>query len=180
MLSEGVVPSNIQEGYLARLLFRRAYRLMRGLNMNPEKLYDIIDLQVAQWGKDFTQIKEMRDEIIEMLQVEQEKFEDTLKRGEGIVKRIAADLKDKSNQQISNETLLELYDSHGCPLKLLSKPLKQKVLKQKSPKTSTRWLLIATWLPTKPLKKTQQLNMLWKLRFRVFHPRSLGSMLSLT
>jgi alanyl-tRNA synthetase len=26
MLSEGVVPSNIQEGYLARLLFRRVYR----------------------------------------------------------------------------------------------------------------------------------------------------------
>ena len=53
MLSEGVVPSNIQEGYLARLLFRRVYRLMRTLNMEPAKLYDIVDMQVDYWSKDF-------------------------------------------------------------------------------------------------------------------------------
>ena len=57
---EGVVPSNIQEGYLARLLFRRVYRLMRTLNMEPAKLYDIVDMQVDLWAKDFPQIKEMQ------------------------------------------------------------------------------------------------------------------------
>src|SRR4030067_1928538 len=51
MLSEGVVPSNIQEGYLARLLFRRVYRLMRTLNMKPDQLYDIVDMQVDYWSK---------------------------------------------------------------------------------------------------------------------------------
>src|SRR5512139_3943499 len=91
MLSEGVVPSNIQEGYLARMLFRRVYRLMRERNMNIDSLYDIVDMQVNYWGKDFPHIKTMRNEILEMLKVEQEKFEDTLKRGEGMVKRIAAD-----------------------------------------------------------------------------------------
>lgn len=115
MLSEGVVPSNIQEGYLARLLFRRVYRLIRSLNMNPDGLYDIIDLQVNYWSKDFPQIKEMRNEIVEMLKVEEEKFEDTLKRGEGMVKRIAADLKAKGTGKIPELTLTELYDSHGLP-----------------------------------------------------------------
>ena len=115
MLSEGVVPSNIQEGYLARLLFRRAYRLMRGLNMNPESLYEIVDMQVAHWGRDFPHIKQMRDEIVEMLRVEQEKFEETLKRGEGMVKRLAAELRAKNICRISNDALSELYDSHGLP-----------------------------------------------------------------
>jgi alanyl-tRNA synthetase len=46
ILSEGVVPSNIHEGYLARLLFRRVYRLMRALNMNPDQLYDIVEMQI--------------------------------------------------------------------------------------------------------------------------------------
>lgn len=32
ILSEGVVPSNIQEGYLARLIFRRIYRMLRVLD----------------------------------------------------------------------------------------------------------------------------------------------------
>ncbi|MDR0797190.1 MAG: alanine--tRNA ligase [Nitrososphaerota archaeon] len=115
MLSEGIVPSNIQEGYLARLLFRRAYRLMLTLNMEPDNFYDIIDLQAVHWSKDFPQIKAMQTEIIEMLKNEVEKFQDTLKRGEGMVKRIADDLKTKSTGKISEETLTELYDSHGLP-----------------------------------------------------------------
>jgi alanyl-tRNA synthetase len=115
ILSEGVVPSNIQEGYLARLLFRRVYRLMRSLNMEPERLYDIVDMQVALWSKDYPQIKIMRNEIVEMLKMEQEKFEDTLKRGEGMVKRIADDLKAKGVSAVPEATLSELYDSHGLP-----------------------------------------------------------------
>ena len=115
ILSEGVVPSNIQEGYLARLLFRRVYRLLRSLHIEPEKLYDIVDMQVALWSKDYPQIKTMRDEIIEMLKVEQEKFEDTLKRGEGMIKRLAIDLKTKKGAQIPESVLSELYDSHGLP-----------------------------------------------------------------
>ncbi len=90
-------------------------RLALGLNMDIDCLFDVVDLQVALWGKDFPQIKTMHSEIIEMLKMEKEKFEDTLKRGEGMVKRIAADLKAKNSSQISNETLSELYDSHGLP-----------------------------------------------------------------
>jgi alanyl-tRNA synthetase len=115
MLSEGVVPSNIQEGYLARLLFRRVYRLLRTLSMNPAKLYDIVDMQVDYWGKDFPHIKEMQNEIVEMLKVEEEKFKDTLVRGESMVKRIAAELKAKGTAKIPESTLSELYDSHGLP-----------------------------------------------------------------
>jgi alanyl-tRNA synthetase len=115
MLSEGVVPSNIQEGYLARLLFRRVYRLMRSLNMEPAKLYDIIDLQADYWGRDFPQIVKMKNEVIEMLKVEEEKFVETLKRGEGMVKRIAVDLKAKGTGKLPMDTLTELYDSHGLP-----------------------------------------------------------------
>ncbi|MCW4031071.1 MAG: alanine--tRNA ligase [Candidatus Bathyarchaeota archaeon] len=115
MLSEGIVPSNIHEGYLARLLFRRVYRLLRSLNMEIDRLYDIIDLQVDYWSKDYSHIKTMRDEIIEMLKVEEKKFEDTLKRGKGMVKRIAADLKAKRINLFPDSTLSELYDSQGLP-----------------------------------------------------------------
>jgi alanyl-tRNA synthetase len=115
ILSEGVVPSNIQEGYLARLLFRRVYRLMRSLNMEPAKLYDIVDMQADYLGRDFPRLKEMRNEIIEMLKVEEEKFVETLKRGETMVKRITAGLKTKGTCKMPMDTLTELYDSHGLP-----------------------------------------------------------------
>ena len=115
ILSEGVVPSNIHEGYLARLLFRRVYRLMRSLNISPDQLYNIADLQIDYWSRDFPHIKAMQKEILEMLKVEEEKFEDTIKRGEGMVKRIADELKAKRLSTLPENMLPELYDSHGLP-----------------------------------------------------------------
>jgi alanyl-tRNA synthetase len=115
ILSEGIVPSNIHEGYLARLLFRKVYRLLRSLNMDVERLYHVVDMQVDYWSKDYPHIKTMRNEITEMLKVEEEKFKETLKRGEGMVKRIAAELKAKRVSRLPEATLSELYDSHGLP-----------------------------------------------------------------
>ncbi len=129
MLSEGVVPSNIQEGYLARLLFRRVYRLMRNLNMDPAKLYDIIDMQVDYWSKDFPQFKTMQKEIIEMLKVEEEKFEDTLLRGEGMIKRITNELKLSGKKELPETTLSELYDSHGLPPEIVKQAAEKEGVK---------------------------------------------------
>jgi len=114
MLAEGVVPSNVREGYLTRLMIRRTYRLLRTLAIE-EKLPDIIDMQIAFWSQDFPHLKEMRDEILEILSVERSKFRETLKRGGSLVRRIARELKEKRVSQIPMETLIELYDSHGLP-----------------------------------------------------------------
>jgi len=128
ILSEGVVPSNIQEGYLARLLFRRIYRLLRMLNI-PSKLYDIVEMQINYWSKDFPLLKEMRSEIVEMLHVEEEKFEETIRRGEGMVKRISSELKARKKKEIPVETLTELYDSHGLPPEIVKQAAENESLK---------------------------------------------------
>jgi alanyl-tRNA synthetase len=132
LLSEGVVPSNIQEGYLARLIFRRIYRLLRMLNI-PDKLYDIVDMQISFWGEDFPHLKEMRSEIMEMLQVEEEKFGETIKRGEGMVKRISSELKAEKKKEIPIETLTELYDSHGLPPEIVKQTAETEDLKVEIP-----------------------------------------------
>jgi alanyl-tRNA synthetase len=132
ILSEGVVPSNIQEGYLARLIFRRVYRLLRMLGIQ-DKLYDIMNMQIDMWSKDYPHLKEMRNEIVEMLKVEEEKFEDTIKRGEGMVKRISSDLKAQGKKHIPVETLTELYDSHGLPPEIVVQAAEKEDLKVEVP-----------------------------------------------
>ncbi|MDI6905122.1 MAG: alanine--tRNA ligase [Candidatus Bathyarchaeia archaeon] len=132
ILSEGVVPSNIQEGYLARLLFRRIYRLLKMLSM-PDKLYDIMEMQIDFWSKDYPHLKEMRNEIMEILSVEEEKFGETIKRGKGLVKRIAGELRAKNIQEIPVETLTELYDSHGLPPEIVEQFAEKEDLKVKIP-----------------------------------------------
>ena len=155
MLSEGVVPSNIQEGYLARLLFRRVYRLMRTLNMEPAKLYDIVDMQVDYWSKDFPHIKEMQNEIIEMLKVEEEKFEDTLKRGEGMVKRIASDLKAKGTGKLPMDTLTELYDSHGLPPEIVKQAAEKEGVQVEVPENFYALIAKRHMQATKPVEEEE-------------------------
>ena len=112
ILSEGVVPSNVQEGYLTRLLIRRTYRLLKNLGIE-DKLQDIVDMQISYWGRDFSSLKEMRSDIIRALQVEEKKYRSTLERGEGLVRRLSADLRSKGVKEMPLEKLIELYDSHG-------------------------------------------------------------------
>jgi alanyl-tRNA synthetase len=132
ILSEGIVPSNIQEGYLARLLFRRVYRLLKMLDI-PDKLYDIMDMQIDVWSKDYPHLKEMQNEIMEILSVEEDKFQETIKRGGGLVKRIAGELKTKSIPEIPVETLIELYDSHGLPPEIVKQFAEKEELKAEIP-----------------------------------------------
>jgi alanyl-tRNA synthetase len=99
----------------------------------PDKLYDIMDMQIGFWSKDFSHIKEMRSEIIEMLSVEEEKFEETISRGEGMVKRISNELKAKGKKEIPIETLTELYDSHGLPPEIVKQAAEKEGLETEIP-----------------------------------------------
>ncbi len=112
ILSEGVVPSNVREGYLVRLLIRRTYRLLKALGID-DGLQAIIDMQIAHWGKDFPTLQLMRDETFRVLSSEQQKYQRTTERGQELVKRLAGDLKTKGLRIMPTETLIEMYDSHG-------------------------------------------------------------------
>ncbi len=112
MLSEGVVASNVEEGYLARLLMRRTYRMLRLLGIE-DKLSDLMDMQIALWSKQFPNIERMREEILTAVSVEEKKFKKTLEKGAEIVKKVCDEAKSKRIKELSQETLIELYDSHG-------------------------------------------------------------------
>jgi len=114
LLADGIVPSNIGGGYLARLIIRRAARLARQLGV-LDKITEIVEDQVAYWGADFPLLKVMKSEILEGLGVELEKYRDTVARGTETVIRIAKELTAKGVDQIPTEELVELYDSQGLP-----------------------------------------------------------------
>jgi len=132
ILAEGVVPSNIQEGYLARLIFRRLYRLLKTLGIE-DNLYDIMNMQVELWSTDYPQLKEMRNETLEMLKNEESKFEETIVRGEGMIKRIAAELKTEKKKEIPVEILTQLYDSHGLPPEIVKQAAEKLALRVQVP-----------------------------------------------
>jgi alanyl-tRNA synthetase len=114
LLADGVVPSNVGEGYLARLIIRRAGRFARQLGIYQE-IPSIADAHIKLWGNDFRSLREMRSEILAALDNEMKKYQDTISRGFEAVVRISKDLATKGVQSISTEQLVQLYDSQGLP-----------------------------------------------------------------
>ncbi len=112
LLADGVVPSNVGEGYLARLIIRRAARLARQLGIF-DMLPDIVEAQIKHWGPDFRPLRDMRDEILEGLRTEAGKYQDTLARGSEVVVRLSKELASKGVRKISTDQLVQLYDSQG-------------------------------------------------------------------
>ncbi len=112
IISEGVVPSNVQVGYLARLLIRRTYRLLRSMG-HEDKLLDLIDLQLDYWGVDFPHLKEMRNEVLDIIETEVKKFEETISKGSSYVERELSSMKKRGEKKIPMEFLIRVYDERG-------------------------------------------------------------------
>ena len=111
IISEGVVPSNVKVGYLARLLIRKAYRLLELIN-SVDKLIDLIDLQINYWAGDFPHLREIRNETIEIIESEINKFKETIKRGAAYVEKEIKQLKTRVDE-IPAEFLVRMYDEKG-------------------------------------------------------------------
>jgi alanyl-tRNA synthetase len=112
LLAEGVVPSNVGEGYLTRLIIRRAARLARQIGTLQE-LPSIIEGQIKLWGGEFHLLRDMRGEILNGLQIEVEKYEETINKGSEAVLRLSKELSSQGVRKIPTEQLVLLYDSQG-------------------------------------------------------------------
>ena len=112
MLGDGVVPSNAEAGYLARLLIRRILRNMYSLGLQLP-LVEVLKLQLDEVAKSFPEYKEKSNLIFDMVEVEEKRFKETLERGKSLVKKVVAEEKAKGSSTLSIQNLITLYDSHG-------------------------------------------------------------------
>ena len=108
MLGDGVVPSNMREGYFARMLIRRSVRMLYDLGIDAHALWSIMERHLENMKEDYPEIYENREIMRRIIEIEVEKYMNTLERGRNIVARIV-----KAKGGISVEDLVELYDSHG-------------------------------------------------------------------
>lgn len=110
LLNDGVVPSNVREGYFARMLVRRALRSIRTLGIQI-KLADVVDRQIDFFEKIVPELPGNREDILNLVNVEEARYWETLDRGKVMVQKLVKDL--KKGQKLSLDKLIELYDSQG-------------------------------------------------------------------
>jgi alanyl-tRNA synthetase len=114
MLGDGIIPSNVKAGYLARLVIRRMLRLMHSLQLK-QKLSEIVRIQIEKHvSKSYSEYLKKMDTITEILDLEEERYADTIARGMRLVEKTAQYHKAR-NEKIPLEELIQLYDTHGIP-----------------------------------------------------------------
>ena len=114
MLADGIIPSNVKEGYLARLVLRRTIRFMKELNMK-ESLKEIMEIQLEFLTKFYPEIEDSKEHIMNIISLEEERYQTTIKKGTSIVKRSIKRLKKEGKSEMPLDMLMDLYDAHGIP-----------------------------------------------------------------
>lgn len=114
MLTDGIIPSNVKEGYLARLVLRRTIRFMKELNMK-ESLADVMVIQLDFLTKFYPEIEESKDHIMNIISLEEERYQTTINKGRSTVKRSIKKLKKDGQSEMPLDMLIDLYDAHGLP-----------------------------------------------------------------
>jgi alanyl-tRNA synthetase len=111
MFGDGITPSNVREGYLARSVLRRALGLMRELKMEAP-LAELVALELDQLTRQFPELSERKSYILEVVEAEERRYRDAISRGSRMVERMAEELRARG-ESLPNEKLIELYDAHG-------------------------------------------------------------------
>ena len=114
MFADGIIPSNVKEGYLARLVLRRTIRFMKELDMK-ESLSDVMKIQLDFLTKFYPEIKESQDHIMNIINLEEERYAKTIEKGKKTVKRTIKRLKKEGKTSMPLEVLIDLYDAQGMP-----------------------------------------------------------------
>ena len=114
LICDGVTASNLGRGYILRRLLRRVVRHGRLLGIDQPFLVAMGEASIALMGSAYPQLHERRAVILAELGREEERFLETLERGEKLLAEVLA----AQPKQISGGQAFELYDTYGFPLEL--------------------------------------------------------------
>ncbi|NLM00319.1 MAG: alanine--tRNA ligase [Treponema sp.] len=115
---KGVSPSNVGAGYVLRRLIRRAVRHGMKLGIEQNFLAKIAISVVDNFKDAYPELEQNKEKIFKELTAEEEKFRQTLKKGEAEFQKLLPNLMKNPKKEISGKVAFRLYDTFGFPLEL--------------------------------------------------------------
>ena len=129
IILDGGVPSNVDRGYILRRLIRRMVRHLRKLQIDLNKLPELIELNIDTLKEMYPELVENKEKIKSVIIEEKDKFEKTLERGEREFNKIVNKLNNEGKDTISGKDLFTLYETYGFPPEVTADLAKEQNLK---------------------------------------------------
>lgn len=126
LLSEKIIPSNVEQGYILRRLIRRAVRYMKKIEVTDiqgllgDLTTSITRKYINTYPENFSNNSNPNIEkfIYDELIAEYQKFEKTLLVGLKEFEKYANQLKNNNQIELSGRLAFKLYDTYGFPIEM--------------------------------------------------------------
>lgn len=117
-IGDEVLPSNEGRGYVLRRLLRRAVRYGHKLGIKKPFLFQLTGVVAEIMHDYYPEPTEKKEWIEQVIQGEEERFQETLTEGLHILEEIVDQAKKKKQTKIDGKDAFKLYDTYGFPLDL--------------------------------------------------------------
>jgi alanyl-tRNA synthetase len=112
VISDGIEPSNIGQGYILRRLLRRTIRYGKTLGLSSQFYLSLIDMVIDKYKDIYLNIFTRKEEIVETIKKEEYKFEATINRGMNDFNVTVR------GGNLTTSSAFDLYQSSGIPFEL--------------------------------------------------------------
>ena len=117
IIADGVLPGNSEQSYVLRRLIRQAVKY--GMELGIRNFTSKIAIPIFNIYEDYSHLQDKRQFILNELEKEEKKFQQTLEKGINKFKKFA------SNKKLSGKEAFLLYQSYGFPIEMIEEECKK-------------------------------------------------------
>jgi alanyl-tRNA synthetase len=115
IIADGIIPANVERGYICRRLLRRAIRCGHELGMTSGFIAELGQVVIASYKHAYPELEQRQTPILSELAREEERFGKTLARGLREFQKREEQLCREGGTMLTGETVFHLFDTFGFP-----------------------------------------------------------------
>ncbi|MBR2875397.1 MAG: alanine--tRNA ligase [Clostridia bacterium] len=112
---KGIVPSNVDQGYVLRRVLRRSIRFGMNIGLPEKSLSGLAKVYVEKYKEFYPELEENAEKIYSEIDKEEERFNKTVQQGLKEFEKVAIHIK---GDVIPGKTAFRLYDTYGFPVEM--------------------------------------------------------------
>ncbi|MEI7961644.1 MAG: alanine--tRNA ligase, partial [archaeon] len=123
---KGIVPSNVDQGYILRRFIRRAIRHAKLIGIDGKFCKSVAEVTVSVMGEAYPEVKKNKLRVFDELEKEEEKFSVALDNGLKVIEKKLQFIDKSPKKELNAKGAFDLFQSYGFPLEMTVEICKEK------------------------------------------------------